>query len=158
MPPTNARPLVGITRVVSMPAVVVLPAPLGPSRPKISPWCTSRSSSSTALSPPGYTLVSCSVRMTTSSTTAIGHLLLPLLHRAGLAECSLLEVGVDAREGTTEHLDVALGEDPAHLVVELVHDRVQLAQPRQPRGRDDDAHDAPVVGIGTTLDQTVLGE
>ncbi len=37
MLPTNARPLVGITRVVSMPAVVVLPAPLGPSRPKISP-------------------------------------------------------------------------------------------------------------------------
>ena len=33
----------GCTRVVSMPAVVVLPAPLGPSRPKISPWCTARS-------------------------------------------------------------------------------------------------------------------
>ena len=30
-------PDVGTTRVVSMPAVVVLPAPLGPSRPKISP-------------------------------------------------------------------------------------------------------------------------
>ena len=30
-------PTVGITRVVSMPAVVVLPAPFGPSRPKISP-------------------------------------------------------------------------------------------------------------------------
>ncbi len=36
--PTNApSPRSGITRVVSMPAVVVLPAPLGPSRPKISP-------------------------------------------------------------------------------------------------------------------------
>ena len=44
MPPTSARPLVGITRVVSMPAVVVLPAPFGPSRPKISPRCTVRSS------------------------------------------------------------------------------------------------------------------
>ena len=37
MPPTKACPLVGTTRVVSMPAVVVLPAPFGPSRPKISP-------------------------------------------------------------------------------------------------------------------------
>ena len=37
MPPTMALPLVGITRVVSIPTVVVLPAPFGPSRPKISP-------------------------------------------------------------------------------------------------------------------------
>ena len=34
-PPTCACPDVGTTRVVSIPAVVVLPAPLGPSRPKI---------------------------------------------------------------------------------------------------------------------------
>ena len=40
MPPTSARPDVGMTRVVSMLAVVVLPAPFGPSRPKISPWAT----------------------------------------------------------------------------------------------------------------------
>jgi hypothetical protein len=53
IPPTKARPLVGITRVVSMPAVVVLPAPFGPSNPKISPWWTARSSSSTAFNPPG---------------------------------------------------------------------------------------------------------
>ena len=33
----EGRPGVGMTRVVSMPAVVVLPAPLGPSSPKISP-------------------------------------------------------------------------------------------------------------------------
>jgi hypothetical protein len=32
-----SEPDVGMTRVVSMPAVVVLPAPLGPSSPKISP-------------------------------------------------------------------------------------------------------------------------
>ena len=48
MPPTNADPDVGITRVVSIPAVVVLPAPLGPSSPKISPPATVRFSSSTA--------------------------------------------------------------------------------------------------------------
>src|ERR1700709_2540622 len=111
MPPTKARPLVGITRVVSMPAVVVLPAPLGPSRPKISPWCTSRSSSSTALSPPGYTLVSCSVRITTSSTTDIGHLLVLVLVLV------LLEVRMDARQRAREHFDVALREYPAQLVV-----------------------------------------
>ena len=33
IPPTSAWPLVGITRVVSIPAVVVFPAPFGPSRP-----------------------------------------------------------------------------------------------------------------------------
>ena len=49
---THARP-VGITRVVSMPAVVVLPAPFGPSRPKISPRRTERSSRSTAVMSPG---------------------------------------------------------------------------------------------------------
>ncbi len=32
-PPTHAWPLVGMTRVVSIPIVVVLPAPFGPSRP-----------------------------------------------------------------------------------------------------------------------------
>src|SRR5712692_1415247 len=48
IPPRNARPDVGTTRVVSIPAVVVLPAPLGPSRPKISPAFTSRLSRSTA--------------------------------------------------------------------------------------------------------------
>ena len=47
-PAMNARPDVGTTRVVSMPAVVVLPAPFGPSRPKISPARTSRLSLSTA--------------------------------------------------------------------------------------------------------------
>ena len=65
MPPTKAWPEVGITRVVSMPAVVVLPAPFGPSSPKISPGSTVRSSPSTARrSDPAYTLVSPTVRMT----------------------------------------------------------------------------------------------
>ena len=53
MPPTHAlRPSVGITRVVSMPTVVVLPAPFGPSRPKISPLVHRRSRFSTARSGP----------------------------------------------------------------------------------------------------------
>ena len=46
----RATPAVGITRVVSMPTVVVLPAPFGPSRPKISPPRTSRSRLSTTRS------------------------------------------------------------------------------------------------------------
>ena len=47
-PRPEAPPEVGTTRVVSIPAVVVLPAPLGPSRPKISPAWTFRLSPSTA--------------------------------------------------------------------------------------------------------------
>ena len=50
--------------MVSIPAVVVLPAPFGPSRPKISPASMLRSSPSTALkSVFGYCLVSPAVRM-----------------------------------------------------------------------------------------------
>ncbi len=37
IPEMYADPDVGTTRVVKMPAVVVLPAPLGPNSPKISP-------------------------------------------------------------------------------------------------------------------------
>src|SRR5438094_483220 len=67
MPPTTAPPDVGMTMVVNMPAVVVLPAPLGPRRPKISPACTDRLRESTAgRSIPGYTLVRSWVRMTSS--------------------------------------------------------------------------------------------
>src|SRR3984885_1192093 len=62
--PIWAPPAVGTTRVVSIPAVVVLPAPFGPSSPKISPASTLRSRPSTALkSVPGYCLVSPAVRM-----------------------------------------------------------------------------------------------
>ena len=63
--PTKADPAEGMTRVVSMPAVVVFPAPLGPSSPKISPEYTSRSRPSTALkSVPGYVFVKPRVRIT----------------------------------------------------------------------------------------------
>ena len=75
MPPTHASPDVGITRVVSMPTVVVLPAPLGPSRPKISPLCTVRSRLATAFTSPPRpwkVLVSATVRMTLSSPAPRG--------------------------------------------------------------------------------------
>ena len=47
-PSTTTRPLVAFTRVVITPMVVVLPAPLGPSRPKISPSETEKSMPATA--------------------------------------------------------------------------------------------------------------
>ena len=48
-PPTIARPPVGLTRVVSIPTVVVLPAPFGPSSPNTSPGATANVIPSTAL-------------------------------------------------------------------------------------------------------------
>ena len=52
-PATRALPLVGATVVVSMPMVVDLPAPLGPSSPNASPAATSKSMPFTASTPPG---------------------------------------------------------------------------------------------------------
>src|SRR3954469_13671226 len=83
IPPTLADPLVGTTRVVSMPTVVVLPAPLGPRRPKISPRPTDRSSPFTAVMPPAKTLVSPSVRMI--STAPAGRELDALVNGAVIA-------------------------------------------------------------------------
>src|SRR6185312_2833946 len=47
-PVTVALPLVGANSVVSIFSVVLLPAPLGPRKPNISPSCTSRSTLFTA--------------------------------------------------------------------------------------------------------------
>jgi hypothetical protein len=47
-PPMRAVPAVGRTRVVSIPTVVVFPAPLGPSRPKTSPRDAVKDTPSTA--------------------------------------------------------------------------------------------------------------
>lgn len=49
IPPVRATPEVGRTRVVRIPMVVVLPAPLGPSSPNTSPAATENESPSTAL-------------------------------------------------------------------------------------------------------------
>src|SRR3954467_11178300 len=48
-PPMRATPAVGRTRVVSIPMVVVFPAPLGPSRPNTSPGDAAKDTPSTAL-------------------------------------------------------------------------------------------------------------
>src|SRR6185295_7342141 len=47
-PSTSTRPPLGRATVVMMRSVVVLPAPFGPSRPKIDPCCTENDRSSTA--------------------------------------------------------------------------------------------------------------
>src|SRR5262249_49919883 len=54
----RALPPVGATVPLSIPTVVDLPAPLGPSRPNISPGATSKSTALTASTPPGYVLLS----------------------------------------------------------------------------------------------------
>ena len=51
-PPTTAVPEVGFRRPQSMRMVVDLPAPLLPRKPKISPWCTSNDTWSTATNLP----------------------------------------------------------------------------------------------------------
>ena len=52
-PASRALPEVGSIVVVSIPTVVDLPAPFGPSRPKTSPAATSKSIPITASTPPG---------------------------------------------------------------------------------------------------------
>src|SRR5512147_1819703 len=53
-PPTRPWPLVGRSRPLSMRMVVDLPAPLGPRKPKISPFCTAKLILSTALKVPKW--------------------------------------------------------------------------------------------------------
>src|SRR5205823_14591584 len=79
-------------RVVSMPTVVVFPAPLGPSRPNTSPSRIAKDSPSTALtSRLGYRL--------TSSTTSTA------IRPSASAMCSLLFVVGD------DHIDEELADD-----------------------------------------------
>ena len=65
-----------MTRVVSMPTVVVLPAPLGPRRPKISPLRTDSARWSTAATSgppprPGKVFVRPSVRMISAAAGSL---------------------------------------------------------------------------------------
>ena len=57
-PPMMASPLVGLSRHDNTEIVVVLPAPLGPSRLKISPASMAKLTSSTAVASP-YFLIRC---------------------------------------------------------------------------------------------------
>ena len=66
-PASLAVPLVGAIVVVSIPIVVDLPAPFGPSSPNTSPDLTSKSMSFTASTPPGYVLRSRETSIASSS-------------------------------------------------------------------------------------------
>ena len=63
MPDTRALPDVGLSRVVRIIIVVLLPAPLGPRNPNISPSSTSNVMPSTARTPPPNSLTRDSVRI-----------------------------------------------------------------------------------------------
>src|SRR5882757_8030420 len=54
MPSISSVPLVGANRVVSILIVVVLPAPFGPRKAKISPLATSNDTLSTAVKSPNF--------------------------------------------------------------------------------------------------------
>ena len=58
LPPTNASPAVTEVNVVNILMVVVLPAPLGPSRLKTSPSSTANDTPSTTLAEGGKVFVS----------------------------------------------------------------------------------------------------
>jgi hypothetical protein len=61
-PASRARPAVGAMVVVSMPTVVDLPAPFGPSSPNTSPWATSKVRPFTASTPRGRSWSGCGSR------------------------------------------------------------------------------------------------
>src|SRR5690606_20178103 len=79
LPSTSTRPLSGRIRVYSIRSVVVLPAPLGPSSPVISPSRASKPTSSTAttrvlslpLPLPGKVLRRCSAMIMSSGLPAV---------------------------------------------------------------------------------------
>jgi hypothetical protein len=66
-PPTSTRPLVIGTSVVIMRISVLLPAPLGPSRPSVSPALTVKETSFTAVILP-YSFTACSTTIAWSAT------------------------------------------------------------------------------------------
>src|SRR3990170_2239013 len=70
-PATSPRPPLGRSRPVSILMVVVLPAPLGPRNPKISPRCTPNVTPSTAVKVPNR-LVSLSTSMTGAPSRIAG--------------------------------------------------------------------------------------
>src|SRR2546423_1037015 len=133
IPASTARPLVACTRVVSMPTVVVLPAPLGPSSPNTSPWDTPKDSPSTALTSRfGYRL--------TSSTTSTA--------RSVSVICALLLLVVDDQidEELADHLllgRIALGLGGLERFPEVLADLAGTC----PAGLGNDQPDHPAVGL-----------
>jgi len=71
--PTSARPLLARTRPQAIFVSVDLPAPFGPSSPKIVPASTAKPSPSSARTPPGYVFLrfDASIAFTLSSHRVI---------------------------------------------------------------------------------------
>ena len=68
---------------------VLLPAPLGPNRPKICPWGTFRETPRSASTPPRYFFLVPSILITVSDTALIKH------HLHKIASSDLLEAATD---------------------------------------------------------------
>src|SRR5258705_12741546 len=92
-PSSSSAPLVGCRSVVSILMVVVFPAPFGPRNAKISPGCTSKETSSTAVTFPND-LTTCWTRMIgwslkpEKSTSCLPFAPRPFLRRALLARAA----------------------------------------------------------------------
>src|SRR5262249_4119926 len=152
-PPTTALPSVGITIEVSMPTVVVFPAPFGPSRPKISPRRSDRSRWSTAFTPPGKTFVRPSVRMTSSSavSAATCDMRAPPFSLAGAVIGR--DVCVQLLECPGQNLQLAGGELCSQLGVGCAHHERELLEPPPPGGRHRDPDHAPVAVVAAAGDE-----
>src|SRR5512144_1822423 len=100
-PPTSAVPAVGGSRVVSMRISVDLPAPFGPSRPKISPCSTRKLTPLTAVKAPNV-LTICSTSIALIGRSADGE-----QHVGGHPE-GQAAVGVVGAQPDLEGADVAL--------------------------------------------------
>src|SRR2546425_732324 len=99
MPATRAVPASGGSSVVRMRTAVVLPAPLGPSRPRMLPWGTARSSPSSAVTSPNR-LTSPDVEiMSVTSNPLRSKWSAPLIEACGTSKALLGAGDVDQRGG-----------------------------------------------------------
>src|SRR5580704_16146700 len=143
-----------MTRVVSMPAVVVLPAPLGPSRPKISPGWTLRLRASTALkSVPGYCLVRSTVRMMSSSGVPAGACWVAVVSDS-VAGMGVLQGSVNRRDGGTEGQPLIVGHVPRQTRLHGGGHVLELGPAFRADLSQLDPHDAAVELVPSTRDQS----
>src|SRR5579862_7338 len=149
-----------MTRVVSIPAVVVLPAPLGPSRPKISPCRTVRLRWSTAKkSVPAYCLVRSTVRMMSPGEPP------PAAGAAGTVsagcvdtDIGVLQSAVDGFDGGAQRRLVGRGEVAGEALVHAGGHILELGPAGLARRRQRDAQDPPVDLVPLSLDEALGAE
>src|SRR5690606_26512056 len=85
-PASMMRPAWGLYRPTSRLKRVVLPAPLGPIRPRMSPWATRNDTASTAFRPPKRRLVPSTVSMSGMAASARLPHALPQRHQPARLE------------------------------------------------------------------------